>query len=134
MGSRKATSSATIIPKAGTRLAQSAANVLLMLGVMVHYEADLPTPASSPNEIAVPEIAARNAIRAFLEQVIATGLPFDRLRGVAGFNPERDAPLTALTSFEAASQAIAKLPNLADRFGQGISSRIALQFVYQYFE
>lgn len=82
----------------------------------------------------MPEIAAKNAVRTLVEEAIATGLPLHRLRGVALLDQSRDAPLVALTSFNVAAQAITAIPNFVERFGEGAASRVALQFVYQYFK
>jgi len=63
----------------------------------------------------------------------ANGLTLDKLRGIALFDPTRDARLTSLSSFDAATKAITKIPNLIERFGPTEETRIVLQFVYQYF-
>jgi hypothetical protein len=82
----------------------------------------------------VPESAAKDAFRTLVKEAIATGLPLDRLRGIAHFDPTRDAPLLALISFNVAAQAIGAIPNFIDRYGEGAALRIVLQFLYQYFK
>ena len=61
----------------------------------------------------VTEIAAKNQMRTLVEDAASMAavndLPIDRLRGVALYNPARDAPLTSLSSFDAAKQAVTKI-------------------------
>src|SRR5258708_35181299 len=84
----------------------------------------------------VTEIAAKNEVRTLIEEAIsmsvATGLPLDKLRGLALFNPVRDAPLRSLSSFDAATKAVTEIPNFIERFGRE-EVRVVLQFVYEYF-
>jgi hypothetical protein len=82
------------------------------------------------------EIVAKNEMRTLVEEATsmatANGLPLDKLRGVALYNPKRDAPLTSLGSFDAATKEVTRIPNFIERFGRE-EVRIVLQFVYQYF-
>jgi len=65
---------------------------------------------------------------------VAGEVPIERLRGIALFDPERDALLTSLSSFETARQAVIGTPNFSGRFGTEEGLRILLQFAYQYFK
>jgi Apea-like HEPN len=58
----------------------------------------------------------------------------DRLRGVAFFDSEKDAPITSLRTFASAVAAVLHIPDFVSRFGPDQATRIVLQFVYQYFE
>lgn len=84
------------------------------------------------------ETAAKDAIRALLGEVTSTMLtksvPLDKLRGIALFDPERDAILTSLRSFDAARQTVTDIPHFVGRFGAEAATRIVLQFAYQYFQ
>jgi hypothetical protein len=84
------------------------------------------------------EVTARNAVRGLVEEAVAAaadkGWPVGHLRGIAFFDTERDARLSALTQFDPATQAIGNLPNFVGRFGREAAPRIALQFLYQYFK
>jgi Apea-like HEPN len=83
------------------------------------------------------QIAAKNTVRALLEETVSTmasnAIPIGELKGVAFFNMKRDALFTSLKSFEIASRMIAEVPAFKERFGAGATTRIVLQFVYQYF-
>src|SRR5262249_18416604 len=62
-----------------------------------------------------------------------TELPLAELRGVALYNPLRDAPLLALPTFDTSRETIANLPHFATMFGVENAARILLQLIYQYF-
>jgi len=64
---------------------------------------------------------------------VANNLPPDRLRGIAFYDTERDSRFTSLAPFDAARQAVTKIPIFIARFGLGEAGRIVLQFVYEYF-
>lgn len=64
---------------------------------------------------------------------VTNDVPLSELRGVALFNPMRDAKFTSLETYDAATQSVEDIPKLADRFGPGTGPRMVLQFVYQYF-
>ena len=76
---------------------------------------------------------AKEAVRKLLEEVIARNPTLDQLRGIALFDPERDAVIKSLSAFDPAAQAVKSIPNFVGRFGTGAGDRIVLQFVYQYF-
>jgi hypothetical protein len=83
------------------------------------------------------DASTKTAIRTVLDEAISMAVEsessIDGLRGIALFDSERDAPLTSLHSFEAASQALTGVPNFATRFGSAQVTRIILQFLYEYF-
>jgi len=64
----------------------------------------------------------------------AQDLALDRVRGVALFDPTRDALITSLKSFDTAVSAISGVPNFIGRFGSDAATRIVLQLSYQYFK
>jgi hypothetical protein len=64
---------------------------------------------------------------------VDASLPLDEIRGVALFNPIRDERFTALSSFPATVEMVTTLPNFAARLGNDNSTRVVLQFLYQYF-
>jgi len=72
----------------------------------------------------------RGLVQEAIAMAIAKNLPPDRLRGVALFNPDRDAPLIALGSFKTATQTIMKMPNFIERFGEAEAGRITPQCLY----
>jgi hypothetical protein len=80
---------------------------------------------------------AKDSVRAFIQQAVSMAVtndvPLSELRGVALFNPMRDAKFTSLETYDAATQSVEDIPKLADRFGPGTGPRMVLQFVYQYF-
>src|SRR5271166_3546817 len=81
--------------------------------------------------------SAKAGLQAFTNQAasiaVTEGLPLSELRGVAFFNPMRDARFTPLETFVGATQAVINMPEFAEKFGAESGSRIVLQFVYQYF-
>jgi hypothetical protein len=86
----------------------------------------------------VPELSAKNDLRALVEAAVskatANGWPVGELRGIAFFDPQRDAQLASLESFAATTAAIVHLPLVIDRFGTAAATRLVLQFVYEYFK
>jgi hypothetical protein len=78
-----------------------------------------------------------NSFRALLRESIsaaaAASLPLNEVRGVAFFNVERDERFTSLSSFPTAVQIVTRIPNFDARFGNDNSTRLVLQFLYQYF-
>jgi hypothetical protein len=75
----------------------------------------------------------KNDIQTLVKQAAGTGLPLDRLRGIAFYDMEKDAQLTSLKSFGGAQLAITQLPNFVARFGAENAPRVALQAVYEHF-
>jgi hypothetical protein len=65
------------------------------------------------------ETVAKSAIRTLLEDVVSTmltkSMPLDKLRGIALFDPERDAVVSSLSSFDAARQSVTDIPNFIGR-------------------
>lgn len=78
-------------------------------------------------------VTPKDALRAFLAEVIGGEPSLDQVRGVALFDVERDSTIRAVNSFSTAAIAVGGLPHFAERFGTHASERIVLQFVYQYF-
>jgi hypothetical protein len=76
---------------------------------------------------------AKDQLYALVEQAAASGLPLSKLRGIAFYDMDKDAPLTLLNSFAAAEQAFTQIPEFVARFGGDNVRRVALQFVYEYF-
>jgi hypothetical protein len=56
-------------------------------------------------EHAVADTVAKDAVRTLVQEAVARNPGLDELRGTALFNPERDAVIKLLNSFEAAKQA-----------------------------
>jgi len=81
------------------------------------------------------EAAAKNSVRVLLQEAasmaLTGGLPISMFRCAALYDPERDARLTSLASFQAARRAVVVIPDFIDRFGNGAGTRLVLQFVYQ---
>jgi hypothetical protein len=84
----------------------------------------------SAKEIVMPD---KNEIQTLVEEAAASGSSLDRLRGIAFYDTEKDAPLTSLKSFGNAERALIRIPNFAARIGAHNAKRVVLQFVYQYF-
>ncbi len=80
-----------------------------------------------------PLMTEKNPIQTLVEEAAASGLPLDRLRGVAFFDAEKDSRLTSLKSFGSADLAVAQIQHFVARFGAENVTRAVLQFVYQYF-
>jgi hypothetical protein len=76
----------------------------------------------------------RTLIQEAVSMAIAKDLPLNTLMGVAFRDPGKDAPLISLHSFNVVKQAVTNIPNLMTRFGAEETTRIVLQFVYQYFD
>ncbi len=76
---------------------------------------------------------AKDDLQILVEQAAARGLPLIKLRGIAFYDMEKDAPLTLLESFAAAEQAITQFPEFRARFGGDNVRRVTLQFIYEYF-
>ena len=81
---------------------------------------------------------AKNSVRTLLYDAVAMAvgqqLPITELRGIALFDPRRDARLTDLASFAAAAPAIITIPNFETRYGGDEVYRILLQLIYEYFK
>jgi hypothetical protein len=63
----------------------------------------------------------------------AGGFALEKMRGTTSADMSRDAQITSLASFDKAKRAVASIPDFAARFGTQESTRVVLQFVYQYF-
>jgi hypothetical protein len=79
------------------------------------------------------KVSLRALLSDSISAAVDASLPLDELRGVAGFNPTRDERFTSLSSLPAAAQMVTTIPNFAARFGNDTSTRLVLQFLYQYF-
>ncbi len=84
----------------------------------------------------MPEHAAKTALRNLSRGVvsaIATSAgSIEAHRGIAFFDPRRDAVIIGQASFNEAGSAVSELPLLADRFGSAEARRVVLQFVYEF--
>jgi hypothetical protein len=80
---------------------------------------------------------AKNALRSIVRGAISAstteGIAPSELQGIALFNMERDEIIRGISSFNDAITTIVDLPNFVERFGAEAATRIALQFVYEYF-
>jgi hypothetical protein len=81
-----------------------------------------------------PQRSVRSLILAVIAMALDTRVPIARLRGVPFSDPAKDAPIESLEPFSGAVHAIQELPLFADRFGASEAHRVALSFVYQYFD
>ncbi|SPE43059.1 hypothetical protein SBA3_790011 [Candidatus Sulfopaludibacter sp. SbA3] len=75
----------------------------------------------------------KDQVQTLVEEAATSGPALGQQRGVAFYDTEKDARLTALRAFGDAERAISQLPQFATRFGADSVRRITLQFVYQYF-
>jgi hypothetical protein len=62
------------------------------------------------------------------------GLSLSEFRGIAFYDTSKDEKIQHLESFATAASKIVYLPHFVESFGADAAPRIALQFVYQYFE
>jgi hypothetical protein len=80
--------------------------------------------------------ASKHALQAFIAEAISTGVTegwsIDNLKGIALYNPVRDAPLVSLNSFDAATKGLSAIPNFIGTLDR-IEVGVVLQFIYQYF-
>lgn len=82
----------------------------------------------------MPITDPQEELRTFIKEAAALGLPPDQLQGVAFYDTAKDELFTSLKSFDSAVAALGCVPNLESRLGLGETKRIALQFIYEYFE
>jgi hypothetical protein len=80
------------------------------------------------------KIALRQLVKDTVKMGQAAGLSLSELRGIALYDMRKDEKIQARESFPTAASKIVDLPCFAERFGADAAPRIALQFVYQYFE
>jgi len=80
------------------------------------------------------EIALRQLVKDTVEMGHIAGLSLSGLRGIAFYDMAKDEKIRALESFATAASKIIDLPRFVENFGADAAPRIALQFVYQYFE
>ena len=64
---------------------------------------------------------------------VNTGLELRQVRGIALYDPRKDAFVTSLEPFAGVEAGIRELPLIHERYGVDQSHRIALQVVYEYF-
>lgn len=82
-------------------------------------------------------MTARNEFRDLIKETVsmaaAQNVPLDKLRGISFFDSSKDAPITSLSSFAKAAEAVTSIPDFVARFGSLEVTRVVLQFVYGYF-
>src|SRR5258705_5170484 len=79
-------------------------------------------------------VPAKDQVQALIQEIATSGLSIDKLRGVAFYDVEKDAPITAPKSFGDAEKAIVQIPQFVARFGAGNLTRVTLQFDDEYFQ
>ena len=80
------------------------------------------------------KIALRQLAKDTVKMGQAAGLSLSELRGIALYDMRKDEKIQALESFATAASKIVDLPRFVESFGADEAPRMALQFVYQYFE
>jgi len=80
------------------------------------------------------KIALQKLVKATVEMSHNAGLSLSELQGLAFYEPQKDEKILDLEAFGTAASKIVYLPRFVQRFGPDAGPRIALQFVYQYFE
>jgi hypothetical protein len=92
------------------------------------------TEDDEPAEGKGAKIALRQLVKDTVKMGQTAGLSLSELRGIAFFDMRKDEKIQHLESFETAASKIVYLPRFVESFGADAAPRIALQFVYQYFE
>jgi hypothetical protein len=80
------------------------------------------------------KIALRQLINDSVKNGQTEGLSLSELQGIAFNDMRKDEGIERLTSFARATSEIVHLPRFVESFGADAATRIALQFVYQYFK
>ena len=79
----------------------------------------------------------KSAVATLLDAVVTdarqTDTKIQRLRGVALYDPTKDNFISSRKEFTAVKTQLANVPEVQEKFGQDKETRIALQFVYEYF-
>jgi hypothetical protein len=92
------------------------------------------TEDDEPAEGKGAKIALRQLVKDTVKMGQTAGLSLSELRGIAFYDMRKDEKIQQLESFETAACKIVYLPRFVESFGADAAPRIALQFVYQYFE
>jgi hypothetical protein len=92
------------------------------------------TEDGEPAEGKGAKIALRQLVKDTVKKGQTAGLSLSELQGIAFYNTAKDEKIRALESFATAASEIIDLPRFVESFGADAAPRIALQFVYQYFE
>ena len=92
------------------------------------------TEDGEPAEGKGAKIALRLLVKDTVKMGQTAGLSLSDLRGTALYDMRKDEKIQALNSFAAAASKIVDLPRFVESFGADAAPRMALQFVYQYFE
>ena len=92
------------------------------------------TEDDEPAEGKGAKIALRQLVKDTVKMGQTAGLSLSELRGIAFYDMRKDEKIQHLESFETAASKIVYLPRFVESFGADAAPRIALQFVYQYFE
>src|SRR5260370_5077559 len=80
------------------------------------------------------KIALRQLVKDTVKMGQTAGLSLSELQGIALYDMRKDEKIQALESFATAVSKTINLPHFVESFGADEAPRIALQFVYQYFE
>lgn len=73
-------------------------------------------------------------LSAVVEAANSKGMELERLRGVALYNGQKDQFITSIPQFAAVESGVKELERMPKMYGVAQSHRIALQFVYEYFD
>jgi hypothetical protein len=92
------------------------------------------TEDGEPAERKGAKIALRQLVKDTVKMGHTAGLSLSEFRGIALYDMAKDAKIRALELFATAASKITHLPRFVESFGADAAPRIALQFVYQYFE
>ena len=90
--------------------------------------------AGKPAEGTAAKIALRQLINDSVKNGQTAGLSLSELQEIAFHDMRKDENIERLKSFATAASEIVYLPRFVESFGADAAPRIALQFVYQYFE
>jgi hypothetical protein len=80
------------------------------------------------------KIALRQLVKDTVKMGQTAGLSLSELQGIAFYDMTKDEKIRQLDSFATAASDIVYLPRFVESFGVDAAARIALQFVYQYFQ
>jgi hypothetical protein len=89
--------------------------------------------AGKPAEGTAAKVALRQLINDSVKNGQTAGLSLSELQGIAFHDMRKDENIERLKSFATAASEIVYLPRFVESFGADAATRIALQFVYQYF-
>jgi len=80
------------------------------------------------------KIALQQLVKDTVKMGQTAGLSLSEVQGIAFCDTRKDEKIRSLMSFATGASKIVDLPHFIERFGAEAAPRIALQFVYQYFE